>query len=307
MIAGDVRRPAAADQLEILGKQLGIPVAREGRDPIDIYERGRAFAIKEGLDCILVDTAGRQHIDDELMVELTRLQRVVKPPETLLIVDGMTGQDAVRSAQAFSQRMEITGLILTKLDGDARGGAALSVRYITGKPIKFIGVGEKTADLEAFHPDRLAGRILGLGDVVSLVEKAQSVVDAEAVEKIAKKLIKHEFTLVDFRDQIEQLKKMGPLDSLLAMIPGMRGQLKGLHIDEREMKAVSAIIDSMTPQERRTPRIIDGSRRRRIARGSGTSVQQINRLLNQFEQMQKMMKRFGKRGGMPMSLSKMPF
>ncbi|MBM3326507.1 MAG: signal recognition particle protein [Calditrichaeota bacterium] len=307
MAAGDVRRPAAAEQLEILGKQLGIPVVRGESSPIKIFEKGYEFARREGLDCILVDTAGRQHIDDELMQELSELQAFVKPPETLLVVDGMTGQDAVKSAQAFSARLEITGLILTKLDGDARGGAALSVRYITGKPIKFIGVGEKTADLEAFHPDRLAGRILGMGDIVGLVEKAQSVVDAEAAEKAAKKLLKREFTLEDFKEQIIQLKKMGPLDSLLAMIPGMKGAMKGIKIDEREMKVVVAIIDSMTPQERRSPRIIDGSRRKRIARGSGTSVQQINRLLNQFEQMQKMMKRFGKRGAPPLGLPRMPF
>ncbi len=245
---------------------------------------------------MLIDSAGRMHVNEELMNELQELQEAVKPAETLLVVDGMTGQDAVRSAQSFLERIELTGLVLTKLDGDARGGAALSIRWVTGKPIKFVGVGEKLSDFEAFHPDRMAGRILGMGDIVSLVEKAQSTVDAESAAKFAKKIASKQLTLEDFKEQLLQLKNMGPLDGLLRMIPGMNSQLKGLQIDDREIISVTAIIDSMTIGERRNPRIIDGSRRRRIAGGSGCTVQEVNRLLNQFEQMKKMMKRMGKRG-----------
>ncbi len=305
LVACDTKRPAAAEQLMTLGKQLALPVfIGDRKTPVSVYEAARDHARKEGLDCLIVDAAGRMHIDDELMGELEELQNVVKPPETLLVVDGMTGQDAVKSAAAFKERIEITGLVLTKLDGDARGGAALSIRYITGRPIKFIGVGEKPSDFETFHPDRMAGRILGMGDIVSLVEKAQASVNAETAAKLAKKLIKREFTLEDFREQLLQLKNMGPLDSLLSMIPGVRSAMKGVQVDDREFKSLVAIIDSMTPSERNTPRIIDGSRRKRISRGSGRSVQEINRLLNQFEQMQKMMKRIGK-GRMP-GMPKMP-
>jgi len=305
LVACDTRRPAAAEQLMTLGKQLSLPVfTGDRKTPRSVYEAARDHARKEGLDCLIVDAAGRMHIDDELMSELEDLQSAVKPPETLLVVDGMTGQDAVRSAAAFKERIEITGLVLTKLDGDARGGAALSIRYVTGRPIKYIGVGEKPADFEAFHPDRMAGRILGMGDIVSLVEKAQASVNAESAAKLAKKLIKREFTLEDFKEQLVQLKNMGPLDSLLGMIPGVRSAMKGVQVDDREFKSLVAIIDSMTPAERNTPRIIDGSRRKRISRGSGRSVQEINRLLNQFEQMQKMMKRFGK-GRMP-GMPRMP-
>jgi len=304
LVACDTRRPAAAEQLATLGKQLAIPVfTGDRRTPESVYGGSREAARKDGLDCLIVDAAGRTHIDDELMGELATLQGVVKPPETLLVVDGMTGQDAVRSAASFKERIEITGLVLTKLDGDARGGAALSIRYVTGRPIKFIGVGEKPGDFEAFHPERMAGRILGMGDIVSLVEKAQAAVDAEAAAKLAQKLARREFTLEDFKEQLLQLKNMGPLDSLLSMIPGIRGATKGMQVDDCEFKVVVSIIDSMTPGERNNPRVIDGSRRRRIARGSGRSVQEVNRLLNQFEAMQKMMKRFGKggrfSGGMP--------
>jgi len=296
LVATDTRRPAAIEQLEILGRQLDLPVfSGDRKNPLRIYEGARDFAHQEGLDCILVDSAGRMHLDEELMGELAELHQAVKPPETLLVVDGMTGQDAVNSAKAFSERLAVTGLVLTKLDGDARGGAALSIRWVTGKPIKFIGVGEKVSDLEAFHPDRMSGRILGMGDVVTLVEKAEAAVDAESAAKFAQKLARQELTLEDFKEQLAQLKRMGPLDSLLAMIPGVKGALKGVQVDEGEFKAVTAIIDSMTPHERRNPKIIDGSRRRRIARGSGRSVQDINRLLNQFEQMRKMMKQFGGR------------
>ncbi|MFH0765030.1 MAG: signal recognition particle protein, partial [Calditrichota bacterium] len=298
LTAADVYRPAAIDQLEILGRQLDLPVfAGDRRDPLAIVRGARDYARDHGLDCYIIDTAGRMHVNEELMSELARMQEAVKPPETLLVVDGMTGQDAVKSAQAFQQRIELTGLILTKLDGDARGGAALSIRWVTGKPIKFIGAGEKTADFEPFYPDRMAGRILGMGDVVTLVEKAQSVVDEEAAHRTAERLAKREFSLEDFREQIEQLKKMGPLDSLLGMIPGMRGALKGVQVDDSQIKLVQSLIDSMTPEERRTPRILNGSRRRRIAAGSGRTVQDVNRLINQFDQMQKMMKQFaGKKG-----------
>ncbi|NQT34963.1 signal recognition particle protein [bacterium] len=308
MVAADTRRPAAIDQLVTLGKQLDIPVfISDVVDPIKIAEASREHARSNSLDCLIIDTAGRMHVNDELMDELVRLQKAVKPPETLLVVDGMTGQDAVRSAKTFTERLDLTGLILTKLDGDARGGAALSIRWVTGKPIKFVGVGEKPADLDTFHPDRMAGRILGMGDIVSLVEKAQASVDAEKAAKFASKLAKQELTLEDFREQLTQLKNMGPLDSLLAMIPGLSGAMKGMQFDESELTGVTAIIDSMTVDERRTPRIIDGSRRRRIALGSGRSIQEINRLLNQFDQMNKMMKQMGKRGGkMPFKLPGIP-
>jgi len=302
LVAADTYRPAASEQLETLGKQLDVQVfTRNDLNPVEIAVAAREHARKKSLDCLIIDSAGRMHVNDELMEELVRMVAAVRPPETLLVVDGMTGQDAVRSAKAFLERIELTGLILTKLDGDARGGAALSIRWVTGRPIKFIGVGEKPADLESFHPDRMAGRILGMGDIVSLVEKAQDTVDAESAARFARKAARQELTLEDFREQLIQLKSMGPLDSLLAMIPGMKGAMKGLQVDENELIGITAIIDSMTVKERRTPRIIDGSRRRRIAWGSGRSVQEVNRLLNQFEQMRKMMKSMGKRE------SKMPF
>ncbi len=308
LVAADTRRPAAVDQLVTLGAEIGVPVfTGDRRDPVKIAAAAREHAREKSLDCYIIDSAGRMHVDDELMRELKDLQNVVKPPETLLVVDGMTGQDAVRSTQTFGDRIELTGLVLTKLDGDARGGAALSIRWVTGRPIKFVGVGEKPGDLEPFHPERMAGRILGLGDVVTLVEKAQAAVDQNAARKTAEKLARLEFTLEDFREQLVQLKKMGPLESLLGMIPGMRGQLKGLRIEDSQIKVAQAIIDSMTAQERSTPRIIDGSRRRRIAAGSGRSVQEVNRLLNQFQQMKKMFKRFGRhKGRFPAGFPGMP-
>jgi len=298
LVAADTYRPAAIDQLETLGKQINVPVfTGDRKNPVTIAAESREYARNNSLDCLIIDTAGRMHVNEELMNELQVMQDAVKPPETLLVVDGMTGQDAVRSAQAFLEKIDLTGLILTKLDGDARGGAALSIRWVTGKPIKFAGVGEKTNDLEQFHPDRMAGRILGMGDVVTLVEKAQETVDAESAQKMAERLMKRQFTLDDFKQQLNQLKKMGPLDSLIGMIPGM-SKMKGLQIDQGQFVVVESIIDSMTPSERNNPRILDGSRRRRIARGSGRTVQDVNRLLNQFDQMQKMIKRFGKKGGL---------
>lgn len=302
LVGTDTRRPAAKEQLQILGRELDIPFfTSDNADPVQIAKAAFDQARNQSLDCLIIDSAGRMHVNEELMDELYRLQEAVKPPETLLVVDGMTGQDAVRSTRAFLERIDLTGLILTKLDGDARGGAALSIRWVTGKPIKFIGVGEKPADLDMFHPDRLAGRILGMGDIVSLVEKAQDAVDAKTAAKFAEKVSKQEITLEDFREQLIQLKNMGPLDSILSMIPGLKGQLKGLEVNENEFKAAEAIIDSMTAEERCNPRLLNGSRRRRIARGSGRNVQDVNRLLNQFEQMRKMMKRMGKLG------SKTPF
>jgi len=297
--AADTKRPAARDQLETLARQLDIPFfTTMSNDPVEIAKASFDAAHEKSLDCLIIDSAGRMHINDELMDELSRLQDAVKPPETLLVADGMTGQDAVRSAKAFMDRIELTGLVLTKLDGDTRGGAALSIRWVTGKPIKFIGVGEKPADLDMFHPSRMAGRILGMGDIVSLVEKAQESVDAEKAAKFAEKIAKQELTLEDFREQLIQLKNMGPLDSIISMIPGLKGQMKGLQVDENEFNAAQAIIDSMTLEERRTPRILNGSRRRRIANGSGRNVQEVNRLLNQFAQMKKMMKRMGGKRGM---------
>ncbi len=296
LVAADTFRPAAIDQLETLGRQIDIPVfSGDRKNAIKTVALSREYARELSLDCLIIDSAGRMAVNDELMDQLEEMQDAIKPPETLLVVDGMTGQDAVRSASAFLKRIELTGLVMTKLDGDSRGGAALSIRWVTGKPIKFIGIGEKTSDFEQFHPDRMAGRILGLGDVVSLVEKAQEAIDAESAQKMAEKLAKKQFTLEDFREQLHQLKNMGPLESILGMIPGMKS-IKGLQVDENQFVVVESIIDSMTPGEREMPRTINGSRRRRIAQGCGRSVQDVNRLLNQFEQMQKMIKRFGKKG-----------
>lgn len=296
LVGTDTYRPAALDQLEALGRQIDMPVfTGDRKNAVAIALEARDYARDNSLDCLVIDSAGRMAVNEELMDELLELRNAVKPAETLLVVDGMTGQDAVRSAKAFLEKIDLTGLVLTKLDGDARGGAALSIRWVTGKPIKFIGIGEKTSDFEQFHPERMAGRILGMGDVVTLVEKAQAAVDEDSARKIAEKMTLNQFTLDDFKQQLAQLKKMGSVESLVSMIPGMRS-LKGLEVDESQFKVVESIIDSMTPAERCNPRIIDGSRRRRIARGSGRNVQDINRLLNQFAQMQKMIKQFGKKG-----------
>ncbi len=307
LAACDLRRPAAVNQLEQVGEQAEIPVVT-GRDstPLKIALEAKKRARSEGYDTVIVDTAGRLHIDEELMNELGELERELRPAEVLFIADGMTGQDAVNSAKGFSERLGITGVILTKLDGDARGGAALSVREITGKPIRFVGVGEKLDALEEFHPERMAGRILGLGDVVTLVEKAEQAVDREQAEKLAKKLKHRRFDLEDFLDQLRQISKMGSLEGLVKMIPGANKALKGAEVDEGEMKRSEAIILSMTPAERRSPQIIDGSRRRRIAGGSGTTIQDVNRLLNQFEQMQKMFRKIGSKGAALLTGFQMP-
>ncbi|MBN2026181.1 MAG: signal recognition particle protein [Actinobacteria bacterium] len=296
MVAADIYRPAAIDQLEKLGEQAGIEVyADRSARPEAIVEAGIRRAEKEGLDTVLIDTAGRLHIDEEMMQELVRIRRDFSPSETLLVVDAMTGQDAVNVAQAFGENVGFDGIILTKLDGDARGGAALSIKAVTGKPVKFASVGEKIGDLEPFYPDRMSSRILGMGDMLTLIEKAQSTYDEEKAKELEKKLRKQQFTLEDFLDQMGQLKQMGPLDQILGMIPGISAsKLKGLQVDEGQIRQVEAIIQSMTPEERRKPQIIGASRKQRIARGSGTSTQDVNRLLQQFQQMQKLIKQFGK-------------
>ncbi|MCK4591683.1 MAG: signal recognition particle protein, partial [Candidatus Latescibacteria bacterium] len=274
MAAVDVRRPAAAEQLQVLGRSLNIPVYWEDAkaDPVDICVHALSEAKQKGCDLLILDTAGRLHIDQELMDELVRIKQRLQPQEILLVADGMTGQDAVNVAQAFLQKLDFTGVVLTKLDGDARGGAALSIKAVTGKPIKFVGVGEKTDALEVFHPDRMASRILGMGDIASLAEKAQQAIDLEKTEQLEKRLKKEGFTLEDFLDQLQQLKKMGPLEHLLGMIPGSHKLIKNLQVDENDIARIEAVINSMTRQERQTPHIIDGSRRRRIATGSGTTV-----------------------------------
>ena len=296
MVAADIYRPAAIDQLEKLGEQAGIEVYSDrSARPEAIVEAGLRKAEKEGLDTVLIDTAGRLHIDGEMMQELVRIKRDFSPSETLLVVDAMTGQDAVNVAQSFGDEVGFDGIILTKLDGDARGGAALSIKTVTGKPVKFASVGEKIGDLEPFYPDRMASRILGMGDMLTLIEKAQSTYDEEKAQELERKLRKQQFTLEDFLEQMSQLKKMGPLDQILGMIPGISAsKLKGLQVDEGQINKVEAIIQSMTPEERRKPQLIGSSRKQRIARGSGTSTQDVNRLLQQFQQMQKLVKQFGK-------------
>jgi signal recognition particle subunit SRP54 len=304
LVAADVYRPAAIDQLEILGKQLNIPVYREGpeADPVDIARRALRFARDHGHTLVILDTAGRLHIDEEMMAELEAIRAAIRPEEILLVVDAMTGQDAVRAAEAFHRRLSLTGLILTKLDGDARGGAAISIRAVTGVPIKFIGVGEKPDQLEPFQPERLASRILGMGDVLTLIERAQEAVEAEKAAEMARKLSRAEFTLEDFREQLRMLRKMGPLSQLLEMLPGYSQMARMLSPEEadRQFKRIEAIINSMTPEERRNPEILNASRKRRIARGSGTTVQEVNQLLNEFRQLQRLMKQMkAGRGGFP--------
>ncbi|MBM4333304.1 MAG: signal recognition particle protein [Thermodesulfobacteriota bacterium] len=301
LIPADVRRPAAIEQLQKLGEQMGIPVFNSNpqEKPLMICQKGLRWAEAENGDVLLIDTAGRLHIDEALMEELKEIQRALLPREVLLVADAMTGQDAVNVAQKFNEALDIHGVILTKLDGDARGGAALSIKAVTGKPIKFIGVGEKLDALEVFHPDRMASRILGMGDVLSLIEKAQETVDTQKAQELEKKLLKDTFTLEDFREQLQQIKKMGSMEQILSMIPGM-GRLKlpkDLQGSEKELVKVEAIINSMTKDERRSPEILNGSRRLRIAKGSGTTVQDVNQLLKQYLQTKKMLRQF-KRGGM---------
>lgn len=313
LVSVDVYRPAARQQLAVLGRDLKIPVFEgpEGENrPAELARGAKIESTRSGRDVILVDTAGRLHIDEELMVELDGLKSQLNPAEILFVADAMTGQDAVKSAEEFNKRLGITGIILTKMDGDARGGAALSIRTVTGQPLKFIGVGEKTDALEPFHPDRVANRILGMGDVLSFIEKVSETVDARQAERMQQKLLDNEFSLEDFRDQLKQIRKLGPLENLMKMMPGFE-QMKGskdMKVDEKELTRIVAIVDSMTPKERRNHEIINGSRRRRIAAGSGTTVQDVNNLLKQYQQARKMMRHFtgGLQGGvLSKRLSKM--
>ncbi len=306
LVAADVYRPAAIDQLVTLGKSLNIPVYSESPDhnPVSIAENGVKHAKANGASVVILDTAGRLHVDDNMMDEIATIRLRVDPTEVILIADAMTGQDAVRVAEEFNARVPLTGLILTKVDGDARGGAALSIRSVTGIPLKFLAVGEKPDQLEPFYPDRLASRILGMGDMLSLIERAEANFDVKNNEAMEKRMRSGGFDLDDFLGQLQQIKKMGPLSQIVEMIPGMRGALKGANvsqIDDGQLKHVEAIISSMTKGERRNPNVLDASRRRRIARGSGASVQEINTLLNQFKQMQKMMKQLSG-GRMPRML-----
>ena len=304
LVACDVYRPAAIKQLQVVGEQLGIPVFERGQiSPVDIAKEAITYADRNGYDMVFLDTAGRLHVDETLMEELSNIKKAVNPTEILLVVDAMLGQDAVNVADSFNSLLDITGVILTKLDGDTRGGAALSVRYVTGKPIKFIGTGEKLDTIEPFHPDRMASRILGMGDVLSLIEKAEQAIDEKKAAELEKKLRENNFTLTDYLDQLRQIKQMGSLESLLAMIPGAP---KNIELDEKAMQHIEAIILSMTEKERERPDIINGSRRKRIAAGSGRSVEEVNRLMKQYEQMNKMFKQFGKMGKKGKKM-KMPF
>ena len=302
MVSVDVYRPAARKQLSVLARDLKLPIyegAPEESKPAELARSARKEATQTGRDILLVDTAGRLHIDEELMTELTELKEQLAPTEILFVADAMTGQDAVKSADEFNKRLGITGTILTKMDGDARGGAALSIRSVTGQPLKFVGVGEKSDALEPFHPDRVAQRILGMGDVLSLIEKVEESIDQKSAEEMQRKLLDDDFTLADFRDQMGQLRKLGPLESLLGMMPniGPIKDLKNVKVDEKEITRLVAIIDSMTIRERANHMIINGARRRRIAKGSGTSVQEVNSLLKQYAQARKMMKSFTGGGG----------
>lgn len=310
LVACDVYRPAAIKQLEVVGAQVEIPVFTMGdqKSPVDISKAAIEHAIKHGNDPVIIDTAGRLHINEELMEELANIKTSVKPNEILLVVDAMTGQDAVNVAQSFNEQLGIDGVIMTKLDGDARGGAALSVRHVTGKPIKYVGMGEKLTDLEPFYPDRMASRILGMGDVLTLIDKAQAAFDEKQAAELERKLAKEGMDLEDFLEQLQQIKKMGPLEQVISMLPGVGNKLPaGVQIDDKQLARPEAIIRSMTPQERKNPSIINASRRQRIAAGAGVRVQDVNALLKQFEQMRQMMKQFNnpkmkkrlKRGGFP--------
>ncbi len=296
LVAADIHRPAAVEQLKQLGEQIQVPVFSidSNADAVQIAVSSIDYARKNYRDVVIIDTAGRMHIDEEMMREVEKIKEAVKPNEILFVVDSMTGQEAVNVAKEFNDRLNFDGVVLTKLDGDARGGAALSIKAVVNKPIKFVSVGEKLDALEPFYPDRMASRILGMGDIVTLVEKAQRQVDEEKARKLEEKLKKNQFTLEDFRDQIREIRKMGPLREILSMIPGVGSALRNVDIDEKELVKVEAIINSMTPEERRKPQIINASRKRRIAMGSGTTVQDVNRLLKQFEEMQKLLKQLNR-------------
>lgn len=300
LVACDIYRPAAIKQLQVVGESVGVPVFEMGdkTNPVTIAKEAMKHAMKHGHDIVIIDTAGRLHIDESLMDELVQIKQTVKPHEILLVLDAMTGQDAVKVAETFNQYLDVSGVILTKVDGDARGGAALSIRNVVNKPIKFLSVGEKMDQLEVFHPDRMASRILGMGDVLTLIEKAQNAFDEKQAIELQKKLKTQDFNLEDFLIQLQQMKNMGPLEDLLESIPGLGGnkKLKGLKVDEKELVFTEAIIQSMTKKERMNPTIINGSRRKRIAAGSGTSVQRVNQLLKQYDEMKKMMKKFSAMG-----------
>jgi len=308
LVAADIYRPAAVKQLKILADQVNVEhFYIEGKKPEEICREAIKYAEKNFIDLVLFDTAGRLHIDDKMMVELERIKSITNPDEVLLVADSMTGQDAINVAREFHRRLDITGVVLSKLDGDARGGAALSIKQITGCPIKMVSAGEKLSDLEPFYPDRLASRILGMGDIVSLVEKAEETIDIKNAEKMKEKLLKAQFDFEDFLEQMNQIKKMGPIDSLLGMIPGVGKAFKGFKLEEKDMERMVAVIKSMTIKERRNPQIIDGSRKKRIALGSGNSIQAVNQLLKQFFAMQKMFGNINKKGFKGIPKGMMPF
>ena len=297
LVGADLQRPAAVEQLRVLGKQVGVPVFSEASDPVSVAKAGVEEAKRIGKDVLIVDTAGRLHVDEELMDEARRISAAISPNYTFLVVDAMTGQDAVNVAESFHATLEIDGVILSKLDGDARGGAALSVKEVIGRPIAFASTGEKLADFEAFHPDRMASRILGMGDVLTLIEKAEQAYDQDEAAAAAEKLTKGTFSLEDFLEQMQQIKKMGPIQNLVGMLPGIPKEIRNAEIDDREIARVEAIIRAMTPEERRDPSIMNGSRRLRVANGSGMTTSDVNQLLKQFKEMQKMMRFLGKKGG----------
>ncbi|MBI4744245.1 MAG: signal recognition particle protein [Actinobacteria bacterium] len=299
LVAADIYRPAAIHQLELLGGELQVPVFKmEHKSPSLIAEKGIEEAISTGCDAVIIDTAGRLHIDEEMMNEVGEIKKKVKPHQILLVVDAMTGQDAVNVAVAFEEKIGIDGIILTKLDGDARGGAALSIKSVTGKPIKFVSMGEKIDNLEVFHPDRMSSRILGMGDVLSLIEKAEKEMDLKKAQAMETKLKTQEFTLEDFLDQMQEIKKLGPINQIISMLPGVpgMGKIKDFNLDEKALGRIQAIIQSMTKEERRNPAIVNGNRRQRIAKGSGVTVHEVNQLLKQFEQTKKLLKQFGSSG-----------
>lgn len=306
LVAADTYRPAAIDQLIVLGEKINVPVFYGDRkNPVKIVREAVNEVKDSGYDVVIFDTAGRLHIDDDMMSELQEIKEILSPDEILMVVDAMTGQDAVNSAKVFNEKLDVTGFVVTKMDGDARGGVILSIRYITQKPVKFIGVGEKIEDIEEFYPDRIASRILGLGDVLSLIEKAEQELDKDKMQKLGKKMINAEFTLEDFREQLREIKKLGPLSKVVEMLPG---NVKGVDISEseKELKVVEAIINSMTAEERKNPKILNASRKKRIAKGSGTTVQDINKLLKSYEEIKKMMKMF-KKGKLPFGFKGIKF
>ncbi len=307
LVACDIYRPAAIDQLHVLGEQIGVAVYsdRENKDAVSIAKKGIQFAKENGNSVVIIDTAGRLAIDEQMMNEIAAVKAAINPDEILFVVDAMTGQDAVNTAKTFNERLDFDGVILTKLDGDTRGGAALSILSVVNKPIKFVGTGEKMDAIDVFHPSRMADRILGMGDVVTLVERAQEQFDAEAAKKLQKKIAKNQFSFNDFLAQLQQIKKMGNIKDLVGMIPGVGKALKGVDIDDNAFKSIEAIIHSMTPAERETPELLNGKRRDRIAKGSGTSIQEVNRLIKQFEDTRKMMKMMGNKENMAKMMQQM--